>query len=138
MISNIQTGRLNARNNKTPGFVGPEREVIDRIQHDDAYVCRAVDALHRQQTPQEQSVKMTVEKNGVGLNAAHAWPVSRMAEHLDGSGVLTPEELAWCREPVGKHGTPRLALYRRQLLDLLPDPGPATFSDQEEQFPNAA
>jgi hypothetical protein len=95
-----------------------EDEVSERIRHDDDFVSWCLCALHLRQTRTEQELEKSLTGNGVGFSKANAATLGRMAEKLLKGNILSPGDLEYCRDFLS-NGRPRLAKYRRQLLQIL-------------------
>ncbi len=93
--------------------------VIERILTDDQFVRKALAILYNLQTPEEQHFSETLRRNRVGFSVADAQCFSRLARLVLQGGRLSPDDLQKCRE-LGRNGIPRLAKYRRQIVEALP------------------
>ena len=81
----------------------------------DMAVARALVALNKRQTHIEQELKSTTNLNGKGFRPCHARMGTSMAQFYERNGYLSPKQIAYWRKP-DRTGTPRIAIYARQLL----------------------
>lgn len=90
-------------------------------------VVKAIQAIHARQTSDEQAMRVTKEKNGVGFSSNDAEFMSSLCEFYAQRGFLTPKQLA-----IGRN---RIKRYWRQLIEVANDSGK---QPPAEQLPNAA
>ena len=81
----------------------------------DKAVARALLALNARQTADEQATKHTTHDNGRGFRPCHARMGTSMAQFYERNGYLSQKQIAYWRKP-DRTGTPRIAIYARQLL----------------------
>ncbi len=81
----------------------------------DKAVARALLALNKRQTADEQITEHTRHDNGKGFRPCHARMGTSMAKFYERNGYLSPKQIAYWRKP-DRTGTPRIAIYARQLL----------------------
>ena len=81
----------------------------------DKAVARALLALNARQTADEQITEHTRHDNGKGFRPCHARMGTSMAKFYERNGYLSPKQIAYWRKP-DRTGTPRIAIYARQLL----------------------
>jgi hypothetical protein len=106
-----------------------ERQIIELLLRDRAFVAGALVRLYGQQEEDEQFRHKTIHRNGIGFNAVDAKVFSPMAEQILRDREISEEQLALCRQPL-ENGLPRLGRYRRQLARLIKD-AQSTASDAE-------
>ena len=98
-----------------PKWRRDRERLAKRLLSDERYVFFALKLLYEAQTENEKTTRTTVERNGRGLNVVDAPKFTTVARAAVKRGFLLPAELAMCRKR-GKHGTPALAKYWRQVL----------------------
>jgi len=81
----------------------------------DKAVARALLALNKRQTADEQITEHTRHDNGKGFRPCHARMGTSMAKFYERNGYLSPKQIAYWRK-ADRTGTPRIAIYARQLL----------------------
>lgn len=91
--------------------------IRELLRTNDKAVCRALVALNRRQTADEQATKDTRHQNGMGFRPAHARMGTSMAEFYARNGYLTTKQVAYWRKPM-KDGKSRIEIYARQLLEV--------------------
>jgi len=87
------------------GWTGAQ--VKELLLKSDLHVARAVVAIHRRQTADEQSIKITKHTNRVGFSIPDARFGSSLAEQIENGKTLSDKQLACARKMVVK--------YRQQL-----------------------
>lgn len=86
------------------------KHVQEKIRTDRKWAERALKALYRCQTVEEQNTEETIERNGVGFNANDAPFLSSLAQSLEHYPHLTERQLKAAQKLLPK--------YARQLLDM--------------------
>ena len=93
-----------------------KEDIVNLLATNDKAVCRALVVLNKRQTYDEQVSENTKHLNGRGFRPAHARMGTSMANFFTRNGYLTPKQIAYWRRPM-KTGTPRIAIYWKQLLE---------------------
>lgn len=83
----------------------------------DKAVARALVALNKRQTRDEQASQTTKLHNGEGFTPADAYMGTSMAEFYKRNGYLSAKQVAYWRKP-NKRGVPRICKYAGQLYDI--------------------
>ncbi|CCG43226.1 hypothetical protein [Magnetospirillum molischianum] len=83
--------------------------IQELLARNDEAVKRALLAVFRRQTAEEQTTERTRESNGVGFTGPDAEILTSFAKQLQTRGFLSPKQLAITRNKIKK--------YWRQLLD---------------------
>lgn len=91
--------------------------IVQLLQENDRAVARALVALTERQTSDEKASKNTRYRNGRGFRPCHARMGTSMAEFFRRNGYLTPNQLAYWREPQ-RDGRTRIEIYANQLLSV--------------------
>lgn len=94
-----------------------KNDIVSLLATNDKAVCRALVVLNERQTHDEQTTEHTKHLNGRGFRPAHARMGTSMAKFFTRNGYLSPKQIAYWRRPM-KTGTPRIAIYWRQLLEV--------------------
>jgi hypothetical protein len=94
-----------------------EDGVVDLLLHNPKYVEEAILLIYREQENEEKVLRKTISRNRVGFNTVDARVFSEMAERILSGQPLSAEDLETCRK-MTKNGVPRIARYRRQLLNV--------------------
>lgn len=93
---------------------------VESIKHllatNDKAVGRALVVLTARQTEDERSAETTKHLNGRGFRPCHARMGTSMAKFFEQKSYLSPKQVAYWRKPMAC-GTPRIAIYARQLLE---------------------
>ena len=93
---------------------------VESIKHllatNDRAVGRALVVLTARQTEDERSAETTKHLNGRGWRPCHARMGTSMAKFFEQKSYLSPKQVAYWRKPMAC-GTPRIAIYARQLLE---------------------
>jgi hypothetical protein len=87
------------------------------LRTNDKAVARALVALYKRQTEDEQNTESTRHSNGEGFTAAHASIGSSMAKFYLENNFLTKKQIDYWRKPTEKRGM-RIELYANQLLRI--------------------
>ncbi len=95
------------------------KETITRLllKNDEA-VGRALLAILKRQTFDEQQAHDTKYVNGVGFSAFDANIMTSMAEQWRDKQFLSPKQLTFLRACPGKQKVARICKYAGQLLDI--------------------
>lgn len=94
------------------------RESIEKmLETNDKAIARALVALYKRQTSDEQNAEMTKYRNGRGFTAAHGEIGSSMAKFYLERGYLTPKQIAYWRKPTEKRSM-RIGVYVGQLVEI--------------------
>ena len=91
--------------------------IRELLRTNDRAVARALLALNRRQTVDEQATKGTRHQNGMGFRPAHARMGTSMAEFYMRNGYLTGKQVAYWRKPM-KDGKSRIEIYAKQLSEV--------------------
>jgi hypothetical protein len=91
--------------------------IRERLKSDDRWLARALVALNRRQTADEQRDETTKYHNLQGFTSGHARRGTSMARFYETRGFLTPKQLAWWRQ-VTPSGRMRIEIYTQQLLKV--------------------
>lgn len=70
---------------------------------DDQWAKRALLAIYRNQTAEEQNAGETLEDNGVGFTGIDAFILTSFAEHYQTKGFLSPKQMAILKNKIGKY-----------------------------------
>lgn len=84
--------------------------VIKLLLQNDKAVERAIIAIYKRQTLDEQQTESTNHQNGRGYNHADAYPFSLLAKQLGWRQHLSPRDIQWAR--------PRILKYCKQLAEI--------------------
>lgn len=76
----------------------------------------ALTRILQNQTSDEVATQCTRYHNGVGFTGAHGEIGTSMAQFYMKRGFLTPKQVKYWTEPMGKLNRPRILMYRNQLL----------------------
>ncbi len=91
--------------------------IVNLLNTNDKAVARALVALNKLQTIDEQITENTRHNNGQGFTPADAAMGTSMAQWYETKGYLSPKQVAYWRKPNAK-GTPRICKYAGQLLNI--------------------
>jgi len=106
-----RTPKLVTRDSLRSMLSNPDRAYVERV------VGRALVALLRRQTQDEQRVNTTNVHNTIGFSGADAYGGSLTAKSFMKNGGLLDWQLAkWTK--VARNGYPRLCKYARQLNEI--------------------
>lgn len=94
-----------------------EQSITKLLMTNDLAVTRAILALYRFQTTEEQSAKDSKERNGVGFTKADSEIGTSMAKFALEAGFLTEKQIAYWRRFTGGNKC-RICKYARQLLKI--------------------
>jgi hypothetical protein len=94
-----------------------KQSIIELLKTNDTAVARALVALHKRQTLDEQQSESTTHLNGRGFRPCHARKGSSMATFYQNRGFLTPKQVGYWRRPM-KGGKARIEIYSGQLLEV--------------------
>jgi len=89
------------------------RMIREKVSTDAKWAERAVVALYHRQTADEQVIRETSIKNGVGFNGADANILTSFAEQIMRGRRLSPKQLAIAYKKLPK--------YAKQLLSIALD-----------------
>ncbi len=92
--------------------------IIQLLERNDTAVGRALVALNKRQTADEQVDKTTRVHNSMGFRPCDAYMGTSLAKWFEEKGFLTAKQLAWCRKPNSK-GKIRISCYAGQLLKVI-------------------
>lgn len=84
-------------------------QIKDLLLTNDEAVKRAVLALYRRQTSEEQDAQATIRHNGAGFNSNDGFILTSFAKQMLTKGFLSPKQVAFARKRVVK--------YTRQLVE---------------------
>lgn len=84
---------------------------------DDRWLGRALVALNRNQTADEQREGVTRYHNEIGFCPMHAARGTSMARYYERNGFLTPKQLQWWRSTTAS-GKTRIEIYAAQLVRI--------------------
>lgn len=91
--------------------------IVQLLERNDQAIGRALVALNKRQTQDEQVDKTTRVHNSMGFRPCDAYMGTALAEFYEKRGFLTAKQLAWCRKPNSK-GQIRIGCYATQLLKI--------------------
>jgi len=100
-------------------------DIIRLLETNDKAVARAVYAIYERQTEAEQYNESTLVINGIGFTGAHGHIGTSMGKQYKERGFLTPGQINWWKERIGKNNRMRIAIYASQLLDIAKENGNA-------------
>ena len=89
--------------------------IVRLLETNDTAVGRALVALNKRQTVDEQYSETTKHNNGRGFRSCDARMGTSMAMFYTRNGYLSPKQLAYWRKPQS-NGVMRIAVYANQLL----------------------
>jgi len=78
-------------------------EIKVLLTESDKAVARAILAIYKLQTADEQAIKETTEHNGVGYNGVDANFMSSLAQFYQSKGFLTDGQLKYGRKAIMKY-----------------------------------
>lgn len=82
------------------------KEVIKaKLEEDDKWLCRALIAIYRKQTLEEQNIENTKNLNKVGFNKFDAQFLTSLAKSFMKWGSLTPKQMRYCRKKMSKYSS---------------------------------
>lgn len=90
-------------------------QIVEMLATRDVAIGRALVALYKRQTADEQSAHSTKNNNGRGFRPCDAFVGSSMAEFYQKNGFITSKQAAYWRKPM-KNGQMKIAIYANQLL----------------------
>jgi len=93
-----------------------KEQITALLLSNDKAVARALLVVNANQTRDEQAQEDTKYRNGEGFRPCHARMGTSMAKFYEARGYLSPKQVAYWRKPDAT-GTPRIALYWRQLAE---------------------
>lgn len=70
---------------------------------DDRWAQRALLAIYRNQTAEEQMEGQTKEDNGIGFTGVDAFILTSFAEHFQTKNFLSPKQMAILKNKIGKY-----------------------------------
>lgn len=94
-------------------------DIVNLLKRNDRAIGRALAFLLLEQTHDEQAIRRSRHENKRGFNKADALKGTEHAQFFNKNGHLTPEMIAYWREPIRRtNGAPtiRIAIYWHQLL----------------------
>ena len=91
--------------------------IINLLRTNDKAIARALVALNKNQTTDEQISGTTIIQNGKGFRPCHARMGTSMAEFYEKNCFLTPKQISYWRVRNSK-GIPRIEIYANQLLGI--------------------
>jgi hypothetical protein len=93
-----------------------DKEAITMIRHNilnnDRWLMRALLAIYKNQTTDEQNTQNTKYRNGLGFGAADAEILTSFSQQLTRNKTLSPKQLEIARKKVGKYCKQLLAAVR--------------------------
>ena len=104
-----------------------KKELLQRIEgallHEDSRmqmkaVGTALVRIMQNQTEDEIQAGSTHHANGKGFTGAHAEIGTSMAQFFLRNGYLTPRQMKFWTDPMGKMDRPRILIYKKQLLEF--------------------
>lgn len=95
-----------------------KEHIVNLLKINDNAVGRALIAINKRQTCDEQATENTKHNNGVGFTPADARMGTSMAMFFERNGFLSTKQLAYWRRP-NRKGTPRICKYAGQLLQVV-------------------
>lgn len=96
--------------------------IVHLLRTNDKALGRALVALNKRQTQDEQYSEQTRYLNLRGFMPMHAKKGTGMARFFENKGFLTAKQLAWWRQ-VTPSGKPRIEKYVGQLLVVAEESG---------------
>lgn len=90
--------------------------IVELLRNNDRAVGRALMALNRRQTQNEQIQQTTINRNGRGFRPAHARMGTSMAQFYQRTGYLTSRQVDYWRRTM-RDGKMRIEIYANQLLN---------------------
>jgi hypothetical protein len=90
--------------------------IRERLESDDRWVQRALVALYKKQTADEQSTESTRHTNGVGFAQNDAAFLSSLAKQVLAGRTLSAKQIHFAR--FSRTGRPRIMKYARQLAEI--------------------
>lgn len=90
----------------------PLSHIRNKVSTDPRWATRALIALYNKQTREEQSIEMTVERNGAGFNALDAEILSSFAKQALAGRRLSQKQLAIAYKKLPKYS---VQLYKIAL-----------------------
>jgi hypothetical protein len=96
-------------------------QIAYMLATDDAWLERAIVALHDRQIELEKMTRTTYVKNEVGLQVADAILFSKFAEKIKSGKHLSETEKKMARRPWSRPKTPipTICKYRHQVLQMI-------------------
>jgi hypothetical protein len=94
-----------------------KQQILDLLNSNDKAVARALVALNKRQTADEQATENTRYDNGQGFTPADARMGTSMANFYTKFNRLSEKQLAYWRKPNAR-GIPRINKYAGQLLEI--------------------
>lgn len=91
--------------------------IVNLLRTNDKAIARALVALNKNQTSDEQSIGSTIVQNGKGFRPCHARMGTSMAEFYEKNHFLTTKQIAYWRAENSK-GVLRIEIYANQLLRI--------------------
>lgn len=91
--------------------------ITQLLATNDRAVARAIMALNRRQTADEQAEEHTKYTNGRGFRSCDARMGTSMARFYERTGYLSPKQIQYWRK-LQRNGVMRIAVYANQLLDI--------------------
>lgn len=94
-----------------------KESIIDLLRTNDKAIIRALIALNKRQTEDEQNSEQTKYQNGRGFRPCHARMGTSMANFYDSRNYLSPKQIAYWRK-TNEAGKMRIEIYAGQLLSI--------------------
>lgn len=94
-----------------------KESIIQLLKTNDTAVARALVALNKRQTNDEQQAQDTRYNNGRGFRPCHARMGTSMAQYYIKWGRLSEKQIAYWRKPM-RDGKMRIEIYAGQLLEV--------------------
>lgn len=98
-----------------------KREILAKVEADDAYMLHCLCVLHARQTEHEQATKTTKTKNRRGFMSSHAVRGCELAEKVKGGEPLTDEDMALARGITSRYGRQLAQHFREEAIAGNPD-----------------
>jgi hypothetical protein len=105
-------------------------DIVTLLAVNDKAVARALVALNKRQTQDEQAHETTKYANGMGFRPCDAARGTGMAQFYTARGYLTPKQIAFWRKRE-KNGKMKIAVYAGQLLLVAEEKAQKTLVHQQ-------
>lgn len=94
-----------------------KQEILNLLNTSDRAIARALVAINKRQTSDEQVSRTTTSANGMGFTPSDAYMGTSMAKFYNKNRILTTAQLDYWKMPNAK-GVPRINKYANQLLTI--------------------
>lgn len=91
--------------------------IVELLRQNDKAIVRALLALTKRQTADEQRSEATKYQNGQGFRPCHARMGTSMATFYQTRGFLSPKQIGYWRH-LNDQGKMRIEIYAGQLLQI--------------------